>query len=41
MRIARNIGRTVAVDLVNAFLAARYSHERRRELRLGKDKEKS
>jgi hypothetical protein len=38
MRIARNIGRTVAVVLVNAFLAARYSPERRRELRLGKEK---
>jgi hypothetical protein len=38
MRIARNIRRTAAVVLVNAFLAARYSPERRRELRLGKEK---
>jgi hypothetical protein len=39
MRIARNIERgALAVDLVNAFLAPRYTPRRRRELRLGKEK---
>ena len=37
MRIARNIERALAVDLVNPFPAARYSPERRRQLRLGKE----
>jgi len=37
MRIACNIGRVLEVDLVNAILAARYSPERRRIRRLGKE----
>lgn len=40
MRIARNIGRALAVDLMKAFLAARYSPEGRQERRLG-NKEQS
>ena len=37
MRIARNIGWVREVDLVKAILATRYSPERRRGQRLGKE----
>ena len=37
MRKQRNIGRALTVDLLNAFLAARYSPERRRVRRLVKE----
>jgi hypothetical protein len=37
MRIARNIGRALAVDLANSFLGARYSPGSRRQLRLRKE----